>query len=178
MSVQASSNNHFHRPAEEFVHKELTHGKADHAPHANEGGPHLKEDTGPHKSHEGEHDQGDSTEIPLVYFFYWGILILAMGIILIYFVYRFKHSQTNPMVPLAVFLVLFAMSVYLFEIIVPTFSGRFDPAALRVIHEFHEGANLGFLRFIYKFLLGIFMALFAFLNLDHKKFSSIKTKAD
>jgi hypothetical protein len=134
--------------------------------------------------HEGSHesvvneDHESPSGMPLVYLFYWGILILIMVIILIYFVYRFKKKQARPIIPLAVFLVLFALSIYALEIIAPTFTGRFDPGSLRVVHEFHEGTNMGFLRFLYKFLLGIFMTVFAFLNLDRKRYNSTKNKED
>jgi hypothetical protein len=134
--------------------------------------------------HEGSHesaiheDQEIPSEMPLVYLFYWGILILIMVIILIYFVYRFKRKQQRPIIPLAVFFVLFAISIYVLEIMAPIFTGRFDPASFRVVNEFHEGTNLGFLRFLYKFLLGIFMTFFAFLNLDRKRYNSMKDKED
>lgn len=135
-------------------------------------------------THEGSHesaiheDQEIPSEMPLVYLFYWGILILIMVIILIYFVYRFKRKQQRPIIPLAVFFVLFAISIYVLEIMAPIFTGRFDPASFRVVNEFHEGTNLGFLRFLYKFLLGIFMTFFAFLNLDRKRYNSMKDKED
>ncbi|MGA1790323.1 MAG: hypothetical protein ACMUIM_02465 [bacterium] len=116
--------------------------------------------------------------MPLVYLFYWGILILIMVIILIYFVYRFKKKQTRPIIPLAVFFVLFAIAIYVLEIMAPTFTGRFDPVSLRVVNGFHEGTNLGFLRFLYKFLLGIFMTFFAFFNLDRKRYNSMKDTED
>ena len=123
-------------------------------------------------------DDALPTEAPLIYLFYWGILILIMVIILIYFVYRFKRRPKRPIIPLAVFLVIFVVAIYGLEILTPTFSGKFDLATLRIIAEFHESANLGFMRFIYKFLLGIFLTIFAFLNMDRKRYESTKEMED
>jgi hypothetical protein len=140
------------------------------AHHSEENGEHFGKDTGHETSHETKDhmDHDHQAEVPLAYLFYWGILILVMVIILIYFVYRRKNKDLKPMIPLAVFLVLFALAIYIIEIITPAFSGRFDLETLRVIHEYHEAPDLGFLRFIYKFILGIFMTIFAFLNMDRK----------
>ncbi|MGA1863618.1 MAG: hypothetical protein ACMUHX_01000 [bacterium] len=133
----------------------------------------LGRDTGHEETHkaEGDTDHAHEAEVPLVYLFYWGILILVMVIILIYFVYRRKNKRLKPMVPLAVFLVLFAIAIYFLEIITPAFSGRLDPKTLKIIHDFHEAPDIGFLRFIYKFILGILMTFFAFLNLDRNEFN-------
>lgn len=135
-------------------------------------GEHFGKDTVYEPSHEGKGhiDKDHQAEVPLAYLFYWGILILVMVIILIYFVYRRKNKGAKPIIPLAVFLVLFALSIYIIEIITPAFAGRLDMKALKIVYEFHESPNLGFLRFIYKFALGIFMTLFAFLNMNRKKF--------
>lgn len=136
-------------------------------------GVHFDKDTGHKTSHEAKDhmDKDHQEEVPLPYLFYWGILILVMVIILIYFVYRHKNKESKPMIPLAIFLVLFALSIYIIEIITPAFSGRFDVEALKIVHQFHEAPELGFLRFLYKFILGIFMTFFAFLNLDRKDFN-------
>lgn len=168
MSVQASSKSHLHNQAVESGHQEIFSGAEEDA--------HQGEEVNHGERHEASHEAKDhmdkdhEAEVPLVYLFYWGILILVMVIILIYFVYRRKHKHLTPMIPLAVFLVLFALSIYIIEIITPVFSGRFDLKTLRIVYEFHEAPNLGFLRFIYKFILGIFMTFFAFLNLDRKDY--------
>ncbi|MBN2372603.1 hypothetical protein JXL19_02290 [bacterium] len=116
-----------------------------------------------------EHGHSGEEEVPIFYLLYWGVLIFMMVIILIYFVSRFKSRQLRPMVTLAVFLVIFVLSAYLIEM-TPVFSGRFDPVSSQFVKGFHEKPNLGFLRFVYKFFLGIFLTFFAFLNMDRKRF--------
>jgi len=184
MSIQASSSSNVHNPSEEVGHKEFPHGREEHSYQVEDIQPggkteqHFDKDTGQDTLHEaGDHiDHNFPAEVPLIYLFYWGILILVMVIILIYFVYRYKRHQSKPIIPLAVFLILFGLMIYILEIIAPTFSGKFDLSTLRIVHEFHESPSLGFMRFIYKFILGIFMAFFAFLNMDFTKFKSTKTK--
>ena len=168
--------------AEEHFEKETGHesyGVEEYTHHEEESlngektGEHPGIDAGHEANHVAEGGTGHDhqAEVPLVYLFYWGILILVMVIILIYFVYRQKNKKLKPMIPLAVFLVLFAVAIYVIEIITPAFSGRFDPKTLKIIHEFHEASDIGFLRFIYKFILGILMTFFAFLNLNRNDFN-------
>ncbi|MGA1839134.1 MAG: hypothetical protein ACMUIU_00785 [bacterium] len=172
---------HGERAGEDFEEDTAheTHGVEEHPHHGEESryGEETEEHIGKDEGHEANHetkghsDHDHQAEVPLVYLFYWGILILVMVIILIYFVYRRKNKKLKPMIPLAVFLVLFAIAIYVLEIITPAFSGRFDPKTLTIIHDFHEAPDIGFLRFIYKFILGILMTLFAFLNLDRNEFN-------
>ena len=140
---------------------------------------HTREDIGHHIAHErgGAPGHIDKEEFPLAYLFYWGILILSMVVILIYFVYRYKRKHDRPLFPLAIFLILFGVSIYMIEVS-PLFSGRFDPVQMKFVHGFHEGTNLVSMRFFYKFFLGIFLTFFAFLNLDHRKFKSIGKEKD
>jgi hypothetical protein len=176
MSAHASSNSHMHNQAVGFGPHAFASGAEENARHGEEinhgekAGEHFYKNTGHEISHKAKDhmDHDHQEEIPLAYLFYWGILILVMVIILIYFVSRHKNKHSEPMIPLAVFLVLFALSIYILEIISPVFSGRFDTETLRIVHEFHEAPDLGFLRFFYKFILGIFMTVFAFLNLNRK----------
>lgn len=161
-----------HTQEGEHIEKEVGH-RDEHSYHAGDEGRRHAESGDTHGIPIGDGGHGYQVEagtVPLVYLLYWGLLILIMVVILIYFVYRVKRTQSRPFVALAVFLALFAVSVYLIEILVPAFSGRFDPSAMKVIHEFHEGTDLGFLRFFYKFILGIFLSIFALLNLDRKKY--------
>jgi len=173
-------------PAEESSHGEEVHHTKEGEPIETEAG--HRDEQGYHTGEEGRQPgesedahgmpagdgghghQAQAGPVPLVYLLYWGLLILIMVIILIYFVYRVKRTQSRPLVPLAVFLVLFAVLIYIIEILAPAFSGIFDPAAMRVVHQFHEEYGLGFLRFFYKFLLGIFLTIFAWLNLDRERY--------
>lgn len=127
--------------------------------------------------HDTPHAAGEDHQeaVPLIYLLYWGILILVMVIILVYFVVRYKRGQNSPLMSLALLLVFFVLTAHLIEI-TPIFSGRLDPATLEFVSEFHESPNLGFLRFLYKFLLGVFLTFFAFLNIDNKKFSAEEGK--
>lgn len=170
---EGSHSQEIHQVKEgEHIETEVGHGDA-HSYHAVDGGSLHLESEDAHGTSAGDGGHGHEAEaatVPLVYLLYWGLLILIMVIILIYFVYRVKRTQSRSFVALAVFLALFAVSVYLIEIFVPVFSGRFDPGAMRVVHEFHEGNGLGSLRFFYKFLLGVLLSIFALLNLDRKKY--------
>jgi hypothetical protein len=205
ISTQASSSGKTHHASDEIRHQEFVHRREEHSQHVEEKvyhgeelnngkelqqgkelhhGKEIREHIDKEVGHDTSHEAKDHTDldhqadVPLVYLFYWGILILVMVIILIYFVYAYKSHRTKPVIPLAVFLILFGLSIYILEIITTTFSGKFDLSTLRIIHEFHEGPDLGFLRFIYKFILGIFMTFFAFLNLDRKKFRSIENREE
>ncbi|MGA1795247.1 MAG: hypothetical protein ACMUIL_05230 [bacterium] len=170
---ESSHGQDLHRTQEgERIETAVGQGDA-HSYHAVDGGAQHPESEDVHGIPAGDGGHGHEAEagtVPLVYLLYWGLLILIMVVLLIYFVYRVKRSQSRSFVALAAFLTLFAVSVYLIEIFVPAFSGRFDPGAMRVIHEFHEGNGLGFLRFFYKFLLGILLSIFALLNVDSKKY--------
>lgn len=118
---------------------------------------------------DGHEEMAGLEDMPISYVAYWTVLIFVMIILLIYFVYRFKHGQEKPIISLAIFFIVFILVAYFFET-TPIFTGRFDPKNYISIHDFHEGNNLGFLRFVYKFILGLFLTLFAFLNFNRKKF--------
>lgn len=152
----AVSSNHDLKHQEVLGHHESAPQTQAPAPHAEQD--HIKQDARQHQE-----------ATPLIYLFYWGILILVMVVILVYFVIRYKRGQEKPVISLGVALVIFVLTAYLIEI-TPIFSGRFDPDTFKFVHEFHESPNLGFLRFMYKFLLGIFLTFFAFLNMNRKKF--------
>lgn len=169
IGAQAFSPNHALTQTEESGRHELAHETHETDAHGHHGD--IDKDAGHQKNHEGGKDQGHNhkEDIPMAYLFYWGILILVMVIILVYFVFRYKSGQLRPMTPLAVFLVFSVLIAYLIEI-TPVFSGRFDQVTFGFTHGFHERPNLGFLRFVYKFLLGIFLTFFAFLNMDKERF--------
>jgi len=170
-SARASLKDHPQERREPSEHYEGIHEK----------GPHHEKGTSEHETSHGAAaltDQGLPADVPLIYLFYWGTLILVMVIILIYFVYRFKRKPGRPIISLAIFLVLFVVVIYGFEILTPVFSGRFDLTTSKIVHEFHESANLGFMRFLYKFLLGVFLTVFAFLNLDRKRYKSVTKTED
>ncbi len=132
----------------------------------------YEEDTRGHEEDTKGHEvdtKGHEVEVPILYLFFWGILLLVMVIILIYFVVRYKHGQKGPIISLALFFVILVLAAYFLET-TPILSKTFDSETLTFISKFHEDNKLGFLRFVYKFLLGIFLTLFAFLNMDRERF--------
>ncbi|MGA1874030.1 MAG: hypothetical protein ACMUIA_00310 [bacterium] len=117
------------------------------------------------ESHHGEpthsgKEHAPSGPVPMTYRVYWiGLIILAV-LILGYFLIMYKKERIRLFPSLTVLLFLLAIFLYILEQL-PFFAGYFEPAR-GFIPGYHEPNTIGFLRFLYKLLLGIGLCAYGF----------------
>jgi uncharacterized membrane protein len=106
---------------------------------------------------------GDNIPIPFMYKLYWIGLISMMILIMLYFFLFYRKENYQSLKSLTILLILLAFSLYLLEQ-GRVFTGYFDPVRHVFVSGYHEANNMGFLRFIYKLVLGIALCGYGFSN--------------
>ena len=105
-------------------------------------------------------------EIPSLYYIHWGLLGISFLIVSIITIRAYKSkSQHNNSILTGLF-ILVAVSLYSLDQL-PALHGYFDATTHKFISGYHESSPIGFIKFIYKVALGIFMTVYAFLGM-HK----------
>ncbi len=153
------------KPESHHPEAEVHTAAATHPKHAggHEPGSHTKVNVHakPKEGHGGGHHAGNA---PVVYYANW-VLIAVTFIITCFYclaVYKWGKPKHEGLL-LAMFLVLLVIAIY-GTAQFPQVQRHFDPTAHKFVDGYHESSIVGFIKFIYKFALGICLMIYGLIG--------------